>query len=34
MQKNYLKSVIKQFNYYKLLGNKTFSQLKDDELWG
>jgi hypothetical protein len=30
---NYLESVIKQFDYYKLLGEKTFSQLKDDALF-
>lgn len=30
---NYLESVKKQFQYYKLLGDKTFAQLKDDELF-
>ena len=29
---SYLTSVIKQFEYYKLLGDKTFSQLTFDEL--
>ena len=33
MQKNYLESVIKQFQYYKLLGDKTFEQLDDEELF-
>jgi len=30
---NYLDSVTKQFKYYKLLGEKTFDQLSDDELY-
>jgi len=30
--KNYLTSITKQFEYYKQLGEKTFEQLKDDEL--
>jgi hypothetical protein len=29
---NYLESVIKQFEYYKLLGEKTFAQLNDEAL--
>jgi hypothetical protein len=29
---NYLESVIKQFEYYKLLGEKTFAQLNDHDL--
>ncbi len=29
----YLQSVNKQFQYYKLLGEKTFSQLSDDQLF-
>ena len=29
---NYLVSVIKQFEYYKLLGEKTFAQLSEEEL--
>ena len=33
MKNNYLESVIKQFQYYKLLGDKTFSQLKDENLF-
>lgn len=30
---NYLESVIKQFQYYKLLGDKTFTQLEDADLF-
>lgn len=30
---NYLESVKKQFEYYKTLGEKTFSQLKDEDLF-
>ncbi|NJB72604.1 hypothetical protein GGR42_003095 [Saonia flava] len=34
MQKNYIDSIIKQFQYYKTLGEKTFDQLSDEEvLW-
>ncbi|PCJ81676.1 MAG: hypothetical protein COA49_03975 [Bacteroidetes bacterium] len=33
MTKGYLKSVNSQFEYYKSLGEKTFSQLNDDELF-
>jgi len=33
MQANYLESAIRQFEYYKLLGEKTFSQLEDDKLF-
>lgn len=29
---NYLDSVTKQFSYYKLLGEKTFAQVSDEEL--
>ncbi len=29
MENNYLRSIIKQFEYYKLLGDKTFEQLHD-----
>lgn len=32
MKNDYLDSVKKQFEYYKLLGEKTFAQLADDEL--
>lgn len=32
MSNNYLESVIKQFEYYKILGEKTFSQLTDEQL--
>jgi len=32
MSAGYLESVHKQFTYYKLLGEKTFAQLTDDEL--
>lgn len=31
--KDYLDSIIKQFEYYKMLGEKTFSQLKDEQLF-
>lgn len=33
MNTNYLQSVIKQFEYYKLLGEKTFAQLTDEQLF-
>lgn len=33
MKTNYLESVIKQFEYYKLLGEKTFAQIPDDRLF-
>ncbi len=33
MEKNYLESIIKQFEYYKMLGDKTFSQLTDENLF-
>lgn len=33
MNLGYLESVIKQFEYYKLLGEKTFSQLDDEALF-
>jgi len=33
MTNNYLYSVIKQFEYYKLLGEKTFFQLGDEQLY-
>lgn len=33
MASDYLESVKKQFEYYKMLGNKTFSQLSDDKLF-
>lgn len=33
MKSQYLESVIKQFEYYKLLGEKTFSQLEDEKLF-
>lgn len=32
MQNNYLESVKKQFAYYKMLGDKTFAQLDDEQL--
>ena len=32
MDKNYLQSVIKQFEYYKLLGEKSFLQIPDEKL--
>lgn len=33
MENAYLKSVIKQFEYYKMLGEKTIVQLPDDKLF-
>jgi len=33
MQKNYLESTRKQFEYYKMLGNKTIAQLPDEALF-
>ncbi len=33
MTKEYLDSVKKQFAYYQLLGEKTFAQLSDDQLF-
>jgi hypothetical protein len=33
MNENYLDSVLKQFEYYKGLGEKTISQLKDEQLF-
>lgn len=33
MSSNYLESVTKQFEYYKMLGEKTFSQLTDEQLF-
>lgn len=33
MKNDYLDSVKKQFEYYKMLGDKTFTQLKDDKLF-
>lgn len=32
MENSYLKSATKQFEYYKLLGDKTFAQLSNEEL--
>ena len=33
MTKDYLMSVVKQFEYNKMLGEKTFSQLSDEQLF-
>ncbi len=33
MQNDYLDSVKKQFEYYKMLGDKTFAQLSDEQLF-
>jgi len=33
MESNYLDSAIKQFEYYKLLGEKTIAQLSDEQLY-
>ena len=32
MENNYLSSTIKQFEYYKMLGDKTLAQIPDDKL--
>lgn len=33
METNYLESTIKQFEYYKMLGDKTFAQLNEEQLF-
>jgi len=33
MEENYLESIRKQFEYYKMLGERTFDQLEEDELF-
>jgi hypothetical protein len=33
MEPNYLDSALKQFEYYKMLGDKTFAQLTDEQLF-
>lgn len=33
MKSNYLNSALKQFEYYKMLGEKTFAQLSDERLF-
>ncbi len=33
MKNNYIHSIKKQFQYYKMLGDKTFEQLTEDELF-
>lgn len=33
MTQNYLESALKQFEYYKMLGDKTISQLSDEQLF-
>lgn len=33
MRTTYLESVIKQFEYYKMLGDKTFAQVSDEKLF-
>lgn len=33
MKSSYLQSIIKQFQYYQLLGTKTFDQLTDEQLY-
>lgn len=33
MTNDYLDSVKKQFEYYKMLGDKTFLQVKDEKLF-
>jgi hypothetical protein len=33
MENDYLESVKKQFEYYKMLGEKTFAQLSDEQLF-
>ena len=32
MEHSYLTSIIKQFQYYKLLGDKTFTQISDNDI--
>jgi hypothetical protein len=32
MKENYLESALKQFRYYKMLGDRTFEQLSDDDI--
>lgn len=31
---NYLDGIRKQFEYYKMLGDRTFAQLTDEQLFG
>ena len=33
MTNDYLESIKKQFEYYKMLGEKTFAQVSDDKLF-
>ena len=33
MESTYLPSIVKQFEYYKMLGDKTFAQLSDEQLF-
>lgn len=33
MEENYLNNVVKLFEYYKLLGEKTFDQLTDNQIF-
>ncbi len=33
MEENYLESIRKQFEYYKMLGERTFDQLEDEDLF-
>ncbi|MEO6302907.1 MAG: DUF1572 family protein, partial [Bacteroidia bacterium] len=33
MKTDYLQSVIKQFEYYKMLGDKTFAQIPGEQLF-
>ncbi len=33
MTYDYLESLKKQFEYYKMLGDKTFTQIEDDNLF-
>ncbi len=33
MNSTYLPSIVKQFEYYKMLGDKTFAQLSDEQLF-
>jgi hypothetical protein len=33
MKTNYLESIIKQFEYYKMLGEKTFAQIPEEKLF-
>jgi len=33
MEENYLESVTQQFEFYKMLGEKTFDQIKEEDIF-